>query len=600
MRETASPERPLVTIARATTLALAWLLSASLSHAQPSPSGSLAERAGFSAASKLLESASPDDRLRGVERLGALGDERATERLIELLEGGLPASRDPRAKLLALRALAPFADREPVALALASVVANQRRDNAFAPLLRDAATMALARAGDTRALEILTTMLGQGGGMGESAKQALLAHPPATLLPLPAPEAIAPGVSALLGELGDLRAKGPLRTTWERARSAVPMDEAAATAAAIALAKLGDEAPLEVARAWVKADRLALKLAGAEVLALHDANEAGKAIAELLGIHESRGKALELAAQHPSPALVAPLLGIARAGDREGRKLAFEALGKLASPEALAALESMLAEPTRADEAATALALSPGDPARKALERALASPPTRRAAAKAGALRKLVRGEAPSGLRDALESLLRSSEPSDQAAAAFGIAALEPERAMAFLVSKDPTIARAAALALSAEKLATLLPVAALVEWADERSPFAPLALRALGYRDGARVRPLLERSLLSPNPLLRAHAARGLGQSARKDASARLARAYAFETEPKVRLSIIEALAERREPQRLRTLELAASLEADPEARQAARRALDAGAKPRANEPGAFDPASLDLAFSR
>ncbi len=79
---------------------------------------------------------------------------------------------------------------------------------------------------------------------------------------------------------------------------------------------------------------------------------------------------------------------------------------------------------------------------------------------------------------------------------------------------------------------------------------------------------------------LLRSHVALGLGQSEDNSALGILERAYRFETDAGVRLAIVHALAARREPARLRPLNLARMLDGSAQVREAAALAL-AGAQP-------------------
>jgi HEAT repeats len=65
------------------------------------------------------------------------------------------------------------------------------------------------------------------------------------------------------------------------------------------------------------------------------------------------------------------------------------------------------------------------------------------------------------------------------------------------------------------------------------------------------------------------------LGKSPEPSAIGLLERAYRFEPDPAVRRAILRASAERREPAKKRLLRLAATLDPDKEAREAARIAL-------------------------
>jgi hypothetical protein len=110
----------------------------------------------------------------------------------------------------------------------------------------------------------------------------------------------------------------------------------------------------------------------------------------------------------------------------------------------------------------------------------------------------------------------------------------------------------------------------------DEGGIAAPLAARALSARDSKSLRPRIEGLVESDDPLLRAHALLGLGDSEDPTALGLLSRAYRFESEPSVRLAIVRALSSRPEAARRRTLALAAELDASPEVRQAARLGLN------------------------
>jgi hypothetical protein len=129
--------------------------------------------------------------------------------------------------------------------------------------------------------------------------------------------------------------------------------------------------------------------------------------------------------------------------------------------------------------------------------------------------------------------------------------------------------------------------------------PDAPLAALVLGQRDDGAARGALDTICASRDPLIRAHALRGLGASDAADATARLASAYQWEPSADVRRAILHALAARTRDRgagvRRRTLDLAARLEPDAGARDAARRAL--GGLDRAGPPVVPEVAWLVLA---
>jgi hypothetical protein len=267
----------------------------------------------------------------------------------------------------------------------------------------------------------------------------------------------------------------------------------------------------------------------------------------------------------------------------------------------------LLGDPERAGDAAFALARAPGADARRALEKAASDPKLVRLAARAGTVRALALGDAPGGLRQRLSALLASRDAADRAAGSFGLAVLGKTDARELIGSSDPVLVRAAARAslvagsgavdacrsrLETEsdpltRTALAIAIAAspdasvpvstgrLTEWAESDEAFAPLAVVALGPRERLLEKRRLDRALGSPDSVLRAHAAFALALSPLPDAVSRLANAWRFEETPRVRRALVLALARRREPQRLATLELAAKLDPDEQVRETARLAL-------------------------
>src|SRR5579859_4296783 len=160
-------------------------------------------------------------------------------------------------------------------------LASEGGPGPLTPLMRETAALALAASDDPRSIAVLRAALRQGGPAGEAAEHALLAYPPASLVPLGvgATELLAP-VCDLLGKLGDQRAVNALRGTLARGltRGSLADDTSEATleeqnretkmAAALALARLGDQEQVPVARAWLASEDQVLKLKGAEILLL--------------------------------------------------------------------------------------------------------------------------------------------------------------------------------------------------------------------------------------------------------------------------------------------------------------------------------------------
>lgn len=578
-------------------LGLGVLFTGLPSHAE-STRQSLRDRTSFFAAERLLQIPSRREHWRAIDKLARAGEPRTIERLIELLDGDKPALRNTEARLRLVRALSPYADRKSVTVALDKVLSQAKARDSLSLLLLQSSAMALAASGKAHSLEALTAYLHRSGPSAEAAKLALVAYPS----PLPSIDelqALPPLLSDLLGEIGDTRALPALRTTLRRDGSFAK--DGAALSAAIALARLGDEDAIEAAKAFHQAEEVSLRLAAAEIFAISGMEaEAGETISKLVALHQGRERALKLALHYPLPSLTPTLTGIARGGDRDAGPKAIEALGMINSSEAITALGSMLDDADRARHAAKALVFAKGDGARRALERALLSEKARPPAALAGALRKFWRPEeAPANLNQALDALLASKAAAERKIGAFGLALSSRSKADTLLASKDESIIRGAALALEPHALAKALSTETLLAWSDEGSPWAAVAIVALGYRDGPGLRFRLERFLTSEQPEHRIHAARALAVSSEADASARLARAYDAEADAEVRLAIVGALAQRREPQRLRTLELTASLDPDIETRNRARRALNPEAPDQLSAREASARSLLALAFS-
>jgi HEAT repeat protein len=109
----------------------------------------------------------------------------------------------------------------------------------------------------------------------------------------------------------------------------------------------------------------------------------------------------------------------------------------------------------------------------------------------------------------------------------------------------------------------------------------------AIARRDDPSLASDVSALLAGPDPLVRAHTARGLGESTAPAASGLLAEAYSFEGDAFVRRAVLGAAGERpRQESTDEALELAAQLDPDPMARELARRALRGGASAAASVP--------------
>jgi HEAT repeat protein len=570
---------------------------------------------GLPRAMEMLESPDGEERLRGIERLGRIGSDDALGGLVLALEQGSALGREPRARLVAVRCLAPHVAKEGPRrwLTREAADAGEARDGEtpLARLTRETAAFALARSGDAEALGDLARLVAQGGPAAAGAKAALVANPPASLQALTGKgeRALPPTLIALLAELGDLRAIPRLR------KLAAEREPAVASAAILALARLGDAAALGPARALRAHADERLARAGTEALVRLGAPETAGAIAGLLRRESTRSFALALALESPDPSLVPDLVRYLPLLSPDERPTAVAALGRAGGPEAVKKLVTLLDDGTLATAAAHALATLPGAEARSALGQAFAKPGAAGLRAlRASVVRGVVLGDPPEGLVVALETRLVHTDPTARAVAAFGLVALGERDPASLADGKDAALTIAAlrgALVRGPEALAFALPlfvrlsrtspesaltVAAsaalagrpdaaglsateLALLAEAGGAAAPLAALALARRDQPLLRPRILRLLQGSDPIVRAHTGLGLALSAEPDATTLLGNAYGFESDARVRRALVRALAARPGQLRERTLELAATLDPDGETRAVARGALEGNA---------------------
>ncbi|XXY14877.1 HEAT repeat domain-containing protein [Sorangium sp. So ce216] len=582
---------------------------------------------GVPVAERLLASSDPEARLRGIERLGSIGTEEAISALLAALEQGAPAARDPKARLAAVRALAPHAPRDSVRQLLSRELSEggapaRSAASPLGELLCGTAALALARSGDKRALAALVNAIVQGGAAGEAAARALKAYPPASLqLLLGSRKRLEPALVAFLGELGDLRAFAALRPVLEGG------DRAAQVAAARALARLGDEAALAKARAWLRKPEPGLLEASAEVLVHLGAPEAPDAVAALLGSELARLEGLRLAELAPAERLAPALARALPLLPEDARPRAVAAIGRAGGAEAARQLRRLSTErPELATAAAFALATAPGAEARAAVAEMIDGPRAakdadfRRLGLRAGVVRGLALRDAPEALEGRLLAALAAPRgSSDRAVAAFGAVALglrdvrevvgecspascdraavhaaargalaRGERALAALAPLFAELAApgggggapdaaaiSAGVALLAAPRGGAVATSRLAALAEAGGPLAPLAARALAARDDEVIRGRLKRLLEGSDPVVRAHVALGLGSDPMPDSVSLLARAYRFEDDAAVRRAIVRGLSRRAEVQRRRVLEAARDLDPDEGVRALARAAL-------------------------
>lgn len=594
-----------------------WLLATSIAgSAQGAPpltapvAESLLDRTGIALAERELRGTDPRAHERAISRLGALGTPQAIELLVKGLEpNGLAQSA--RERLLSVRALAPAA-REPrvrdcLLRVMTSISAGAERAEPLQALIRDTAALALSASGEDGALAGLARALRQPGRVAQAARNALVAHPPADLARLvrahgtPSLELV-----RLLEELDDERAYETLRALLERGGTEL---RAAAKRALARLGNFDSVAPLPTP-ARAAADP-ALSLSTAEILVRAKDPDAASLVARLLGAPETREPALLLARELADPALDPALLSALSEGDSSLLPAVLAALSQSASAEACEALERAASASATAALALQALSRAPGERARAVLERLLSKPESRRGAARAGVLRGAWLDDPPHGLDAELELLARSEHAADRAVAGFGLALRDRGRARELVTSSDPELAEGAAraapfvgaalaaadrlgrepsgrlrtqlaLSLVEARARARVPTATLIALIEEQGPATPIALFALAERDSEETRARLLEQLSSPDPLLRAQVALGLGDSDDATALGLLESAYRFELEPEVRHALVHGLARRSQPVRRRALGLAARLDPDRATRSLAALALN-GVRPAA-----------------
>lgn len=610
---------------------------------------------GIPVAQRLIQSDDPAARVRGVERLGSIGTPEAVEALVEAIDQSPVAMRDPRVRLTAVRALAGETKRDSVrALMMREVTDTTGLDgrgvvSPLAGVLRNTAALALARGGERKAVGALVAVLLQPGVGADAATRALHASPPASLeVFLDGRRRLSAPLAMFLGDNGDLRATERLRALLREG------DGNGKMAAAVALARLGDDAALSIAREWAGKNDPKLRLAGAEALVALDAPEATEAIIGLLEGETTREDGLRLARLAPSAALAKPLAAALDAFPDDARGRVIAAIGRARG---VVELGPLLDRPETATAAAFALATMPGDAARAALEKALAGEKAqkgeaRRMLLRAATVRALALDDAPAGLREALRALRKEQAPADRAAATFGLVALgalsladaleaacDPTRCDAVLAGAAargalalpdgasslepllPWLTRAAAeprdaagggpaiddvmailagVALLAHPDGGELPTPVLAGWAEAGGPLAPLAARALPARDDEAMRARIKRLLEGTDPVVRAHVALGLGRDPEPSAVSLLTQAYRFEEDASVRRAIVRGLSHRKHRthhgspymQGFATLTMARDLDPDEGVRSLARAALDGrDADPRLAPPLGVEP---------
>jgi len=565
--------------------------------------GSLRQRVGLDAATAQINSAEEAERLRGVERLGAIGTDKALDRLTSALRPGTTPYGSPAVRLAAIRILADHLDEERYQAAVASAyVAVAGETSGILRLIRDTAARALARQGDRASLTPLITAVLMGGPGADKARELLAAHPPSEVSVFQNDaHRLGPDVLALLGDVADPRVLGWLRSHLKNKG----VSDEQKRAAGIALAKLRDDHARAFVKTWREADDPFKRIAAAEAAMWLEMPEAPGLIAKLMGKAKTRAAGLRLADVSLSPALVPTLAAVIAAEVTAlERQRATAILARMGESKSAVVLLELLKRPKLTTQAALALAQNPSRAAHVGLERALAQAPEgpgRRLAMRTGVVRALRLGRRLSGLVGALSEALDGSEPADRAVGAFGLVALGEASVSDLIARPEPEVRAGAArgaLARGPSAISALKPLlkdpktrvlaapallldngglspSDLAKLADEGGILAPLAAYRLALIDSRAHRPRLLRLLNGTDPDIQLQIVLGLAHSPEPDAVSLLVSLYPFEPDLRKRGAVVRALSRRTEKLRETTLKMARDHDPDPQIRRLAGDAL-------------------------
>ncbi len=594
----------------------------------------LRARFGVERARTLLHSPDGGERLRGVERAAALGTRDAIALLVEQLDLSAATRNDARAKMAIARGLAQHTDQLAARAALIQLLdlptpkpsaqKPETLDPLYAPRLevaRGIAALGLATSGEPHAVEALVAAARGTGAGAAAATAALTAYPPASSATWARPMSAA--VARLVARLGDLRALG---TVLDAANETTLADAPARAAAIEALGALGDTRVIAIAKGVLGDDDPRLRAAAATALVTLGAPDAAHAVEQLLGDDATAAKGIALALAAHGPGVVHALAARAAiAADRAVRSAAVVALGRDPTAEGTEALSALSADPLLRADAADAIARSPSPASMGAIERLAASPATRRLAARAYVVRVVTRDEKSGAMERALADLARAADERDRsvgvaaqvvlgetdavrwlddpsplvrravATAASGRVGAEPRLEDALLARRaredDPVTAAVLGAGLLGGDPSARIPTHALVACARAGRADAPLCTLALlrrGTQDSAgsdAAAGELEALLAAADPIVRAHAARGIAGSTDPTRGGRLAAVYAYEPDPLVRRAIFAGLdaLPLDAPSLADTVAVGARLDPDPEVRWVAARLADPHAPKRA-----------------
>ncbi len=562
--------------------------------------------------------------IRGVARAAGLGTEEGARQLVAFVDDPHgPARSDSRVLLATVRALAPFAERPPVARALGGILewspapeialrqgAGDESPLPQAPdtdraerldLARATAAFALARAGTLDAMQLLMDAARSRGAAEAVAVRALREAPRLVVPPLPALSSR--DALTLMVDLGDLRAAD---AALEASRS---VERSLRLAGLRGVGKLGDTRGIEVAESALSDDDPAVREAAGEALVDLGAPGAEAAVVALIEGEKTARVGVDLASRVHSPDVTGALAARVRvSSDVLLRRTAIAALGAQRDPGALSALEAFVREPVLAGDAAEALARSRIDGAWDAIARALGDPRVRTLGARMAGLRGAVSGSLPRSIARQLDAMAGGRDAASRRVAVQALVLAGERSERAALDDHDVAVRRLAAMACDPleesgarrararlevegdDDVKTLL-VASLID-GGRKGPTttalaqrlrlggidAPVAGLLLAQEAGDGDEGTIDAALSSLDPLIRASVARGLARSREPWAVGRLAAAYDEELDTGVRRAIVEALASRTvdafAPLRAHTLVVASETDPDAGIRTVAERA--------------------------
>ncbi len=591
-------------------------------------------RAHFGAdiAARMLRSPDANERLRGLARAAASKSPEALTLLVRESEPAGAARRDARAMIEVARGLAAFLSEQSAKTALVGIVSAPTTSAPSRPpgttrvgprdftvdeadhaarlqLARQIAAIALASSGDPHAYESLIAIARSGGPGQAAALLALSMYPPQYAGALGSVTLTTPAMLRLAAQIGDLRAIEHVRGL---SKTGDPLLRAAAL---LALAEMGDMRAVEIATAAATDRDARIRVAGVEALVLLGAPDRAKQVEALIGDDMTAASGVRLAERTFSPGIVKALAARAIASaDPAMRAAAIVSLGRSPNVLAVQALVELMKNGALHSDVASAIARSPSPNAMAAIEAmALAAPAaTKRLGVRAYVVRALGRRETSAKLDELVDRLASSADVQDRAVGVGALVALGKRALELALADKDVRVRRAAAVASLADgprpaALSALLariagerdeatrevlaiglldgdpdgrvPTLVLLDRAESAASDAPLSVLALARRGDESHDAKVDAFLASRDPILRAHAARGVALGTYKDAVGRLAAAFAYEADANVRRAIVTALAGRttdaNAPARLETLRIAATFDPDRAVRSIAARAL-------------------------